>query len=708
MLKNRNKINVISERKMNKLLLVLVGLLCSVVVFAQTDFQELSLKEACKKAKAEDKPIFLDCYTSWCGPCKMMANDVFTLQAAGDYFNKNFVCVKTDMEKGEGPAIGKQYGVDAFPTFLIINSDGKLMHKVVGAMSLEELIENVEGGLKANSIAEYETLYQAGKLDKVEQMAYWKLLSISGEVVTAQNVGDDLWGKLSEKDKLNSTYWPLLRSRATSLEGEEMNFVCANRPYFEKEVGEEEVGKLIYNSFMAELKQMILYQLPAKKYEKIPTIQDLLKNNDVPRKEALLKITELAAARGNYDKKAFLDVLDANLNILDDSEKRMIFEGAKLFISFSNGKEQTGRLGEIALRAQESVRDGVVKDDIARIGFVARRCSGSDGVYWENLKTLEEVLSQACREDRYVFLDIHNNGKTTKLIDEKLFSQKEVGDYLNKFFINYRINIEEGEGPKVARRYGINVPNMMLVLDKEGNVRHRISNAMGGDFIERMNETFDENKAVGVLEERYTMGDRSPEFMIKYLMVLSKMSSPKASLVAVELFARLDDEQRISPEFWMLYYPQFSSISSEMKNYLFSNIQEFREKLGAEKVDQLVAYQINSDLNQVLYNNKSRTSIEDINKTIQFIKQNKLQNSGQLICLANIVKLYKAKIYSVKEYKKASKGMKPEEIPFADLYANILAMEPGRTEEWNAWGKEIVDSLTDPKYIQWYKQFLQL
>ena len=145
-----------------------------------------------------------------------------------------------------------------------------------------------------------------------------------------------------------------------------------------------------------------------------------------------------------------------------------------------------------------------------------------------------------------------------------------------------------------------------------------------------------------------------------------------------------------------------------MKNYLFSNIQEFREKLGAEKVDQLVAYQINSDLNQVLYNNKSRTSIEDINKTIQFIKQNKLQNSGQLICLANIVKLYKAKIYSVKAYKKASKGLKAEEIPFADLYANVLAIEPGRTEEWNAWGKEIVDSLTDPKYIQWYKQFLQL
>ena len=693
---------------MKKLLLVFVGLLCSVVIFAQTNFQELSLEKACEQAKTENKPVFLDCYTSWCGPCKMMANNVFTLEAAGEYFNKNFVCVKIDMEKGEGPAIGKQYGVDAYPTFLIINADGKLMHKLVGAMSLEELIENVECGLKASSIAEYETLYQSGKLDKTEQMAYWKLLSISGEVVKAQTVGDDLWGKLSEKDKLNPTYWALLRSRATTIEGEEMKFVCANREYFEKEVGKEEVGKLIYNSFITELNMMIIYQLPAKKYEKVPAIKDLLKNNDVPRKEALLKMAELAEARGNYDERAYLDILDANLDVWDDSEKRTIFEAAKLFISLANGKEHTRMLGDIALRAQEAVKDEVVKEGIIKIGLTSRRMSGNDGVYWEDLASLKEVMERALLESRYVFLYFHNDGQTSKLINEKLFSTKEVGDYLNKFFINYKIHVGEGEGARIARKYGVIVPNVVVMIDKYGDVRHRVSNLMQGDFIERMSETFDDNKAVGELETRYAMGERSPEFMVKYLMALAKISSPRTSLVAVELFALLDDEQRVSPEFWMLYHPQFSMISSDMKNYLFSNIQEFREKSGVEKVDELVAYQINSDLNQVLYNAKARTTAEDIDRTIQFIKQNKLQNSGQLIGLANVVKLFKNKVCSVKEYKKASKGMKPEEIPFADLYANVLAMEPGRTEEWNAWGKEIVDSLSDPKYIQWYKQFLNL
>ena len=40
---------------------------------AQTSFQELTLEKALEQAKVENKYVFIDCYTSWCGPCKMMA-----------------------------------------------------------------------------------------------------------------------------------------------------------------------------------------------------------------------------------------------------------------------------------------------------------------------------------------------------------------------------------------------------------------------------------------------------------------------------------------------------------------------------------------------------------------------------------------------------------------------------------------------------------
>ena len=62
-------------------------------------FSNVSFEEALEKAQQEGKQIFVDVYTSWCGPCKMMAKNVFTQQEVGEYYNEHFVCLKLDAEK---------------------------------------------------------------------------------------------------------------------------------------------------------------------------------------------------------------------------------------------------------------------------------------------------------------------------------------------------------------------------------------------------------------------------------------------------------------------------------------------------------------------------------------------------------------------------------------------------------------------------------
>jgi thioredoxin-related protein len=92
------------------------------------------------KAKAENKLVFVDAYTSWCGPCKRMAKDVFPQKAVGDVFNAAFVNVKMDMENGEGPAVALRYGVKAYPTYMFVNGNGELVHRGLGAMPAEKFI----------------------------------------------------------------------------------------------------------------------------------------------------------------------------------------------------------------------------------------------------------------------------------------------------------------------------------------------------------------------------------------------------------------------------------------------------------------------------------------------------------------------------------------------------------------------------------------
>lgn len=112
-------------------------------------FSEAAWKAQLEKAKAENKLVFLDAYTSWCGPCKMLQKNVFTQQAVGDFFNKEFINVKIDMEKGEGPELALQYPLEGYPTLLFIDGDGKVVKKVLGYQSPEQLLaigQDVKGG----------------------------------------------------------------------------------------------------------------------------------------------------------------------------------------------------------------------------------------------------------------------------------------------------------------------------------------------------------------------------------------------------------------------------------------------------------------------------------------------------------------------------------------------------------------------------------
>ena len=71
----------------------------------------------------------------------MMANNVFTRPEVGDYFNAHFINVKIDMEKGEGRELAKKYEVRAFPTLLMIDHEGNIVERMVGAQSTEKLLE---------------------------------------------------------------------------------------------------------------------------------------------------------------------------------------------------------------------------------------------------------------------------------------------------------------------------------------------------------------------------------------------------------------------------------------------------------------------------------------------------------------------------------------------------------------------------------------
>lgn len=170
--------------KKNLWMICLSMALCfSTQVFAQGEGKGISFekegtlfKEAVQKATATKKLIFLDCYTSWCGPCKKMAKDIFPLEEVGKFMNPAYVSIQIDMEKGEGPELMKKLQVSAFPTFIIFDSRGNELGRFLGGSDAATFVEKVKKASVDNSSAEMDQRFASGDRDEAFLYAYLKTL----------------------------------------------------------------------------------------------------------------------------------------------------------------------------------------------------------------------------------------------------------------------------------------------------------------------------------------------------------------------------------------------------------------------------------------------------------------------------------------------------------------------------------------------------
>lgn len=157
--------------------------------------QGLSWQEILQKAKTENRFVFLDCYASWCGPCKIMDKKVYSDDSVGAYMNARFICVKIQMDTSKNDddeikslyatahTFAEKYHIGAYPSYLFFSSDGQVVHKSLGAKSKEEFIGMANAA--TNPDQQYYTLlnnYRNGKIKRAQILLL---------VETAAGIGQD-------------------------------------------------------------------------------------------------------------------------------------------------------------------------------------------------------------------------------------------------------------------------------------------------------------------------------------------------------------------------------------------------------------------------------------------------------------------------------------------------------------------------------------
>ncbi len=100
-----------------------------------------SLDEALEVAAATDRPILVDFFATWCGPCKMLDAQVFSTSSFKD-FSKGFVLCRIDVD--EQPDIAQKFNIEAMPTTIVLNSSGSELGRFLGFMPAAEYISEVK------------------------------------------------------------------------------------------------------------------------------------------------------------------------------------------------------------------------------------------------------------------------------------------------------------------------------------------------------------------------------------------------------------------------------------------------------------------------------------------------------------------------------------------------------------------------------------
>lgn len=263
-------------------------------------------QEILEMAKAQDKVIFMDCYTVWCGPCKRLAATVFPDKEVGDFFNARFINVKMEMQQdADGPDISNKYEVHAYPTLLWLDGNGKLLYKRVGGTDAPGLIEEAKKAVDPTPgiLAGMRQDYLKGKRDVEFLSNFLNTLNASGDKY--EDIFKEYLDKLTSKELSDPKHSKTIFMLTNDLKSPGLSYVMKNREAYVKLMSEDAFNRKIN-------------QIAAKAVSEAPRAEDkalfdgamnLLKTNKAPdHPQQILKLSMEYYPHANdwvsYDKTA--------------------------------------------------------------------------------------------------------------------------------------------------------------------------------------------------------------------------------------------------------------------------------------------------------------------------------------------------------------------------------------------------------------------
>ncbi len=212
--------------------------------------------EVLNKSEIQDKPVFVDIYTDWCGYCRKMDKDVFSNDIVISYMNDNYLNVKVDGESDFGKSFAEVHQVEGFPTYVFIDSQNDALGYLEGYIELEEFKSSTEDVIANFQLIKiYDKRYLANSLSTEELIKYY---AISVDQQKKKMIYDQLFKEMGNNPNPSKEFIHFLAKTDIYINDEAYAFMKKHKELIRKDHGDEELEGIVNGIYENSLTRAIL------------------------------------------------------------------------------------------------------------------------------------------------------------------------------------------------------------------------------------------------------------------------------------------------------------------------------------------------------------------------------------------------------------------------------------------------------------------
>ena len=597
-----------------------------------------SFEEALKKAKEENKLIFFNCFADWAIPCHSMNKLVFSDQEFADWMDKHFVNFFIDVTTPAGRPFADKYKITFQAHYLVLNSDGEVVHRIVGGHQIPEFKAILKNALNPKtSLAGMNERYAAGERNVKFLNVYADVLKIASEDETYKKVVEELFSKLKKSDWSKKGYWKSFCYMTKDIDSEMFKYMLDHKADFVKSNGEEQV-----NQFISNLYARTLYSYASGKEvyngEKLLNIYLDIQKAGLPKENIVYSLYTIAKYRGEGDFSKMMDVIETVVPTWEST----IAVALDLSLAEMKDLDKTDKERLINYFQKRSEKAGGAKKHyLAAISDMVN----TEGIKFEDI-TFNEALKKAKEQGKLIFMDCYTTWcGPCKMMSNQVFKQKQVGDFFNQNFVNLKVDMEKGEGRDLLKRYGVDAFPTMFLLDGDGNIIYKIR---GGRSVQAFMTAIKRGQNLKIpfyiQKSRYEAGDRSAELMVDYFYTMADAGDVKNVMgEARSYLATLRAPDLYSKSAWELYENFVNNVTDQEFRYLITNREKFVENIGDSVINKKIEKVIFPMVIEYL---KGSVSKNDIAVVWNLVNTGKFSSDYSLVLLNKIISMYDKKEFS--------------------------------------------------------------